>query len=711
MQLKYAEFHNFKLLENVRLEFSTNRSLPLTVIRAENGSGKTSVLWALLWGFYGTRGLPAGAHELRLTSSAAPIDAPVDIQVIVEFERDDGHGKTAYRMIRTVQETPRGGDRFERGPVKVRLLRRTPAGLVDVDGDPEAVVAKFLPPRLKSIFFTDGDDVQRFISGESIHGRQNRVHEAIRALLGLDSLGVARDDVENVVAKLRRETAKSAGSDLESAEKHLSEITEAIATKTTELDALTERRSRIASEKAAIQKELNEVRGIGNIDEINAEIKSREGELARLESAEDAILTSMRIAINSQDASWALASESLLSGYDILNGLADRRIIPGTSIEVLTDRLDIGTCICGTDISDGQSARAHVETLRSEQRKVSESRSRQTQTFHAARMGRATYQGQLEDRTDFAHRRTELLTQYAENRDAIKNAGLRIEVLKEKRAGIDEERVRTLASRLENAERKLTDVSESIGRLEGSLADLEDRAKLATDAYEKAERASKVNQTLRTKRLVAEDLKTLISNTLSVLESQYVERVSTRMNDMFMEVVGSDPELAGAVFRRVCLSDGFDIMVHTIGDGHLDPDFEVNGASQRALTLSFIWALMEVSGQTAPRIIDTPLGMTAGGVKQRMVEAITRPPSESDPPFQVVLLLTRSELRDIETLLEQRAGATQTLSSNKDYPVDLTHDWKVEYPVIRACACNIRQFCDVCQRRYDDEHGLIARGG
>jgi DNA sulfur modification protein DndD len=711
MQIKYAEFRNFKLLEDVRLEFSMERSRPLTVIRAENGSGKTSILWALLWGFYGARGLPAGAQDIRLTSSAAPVDVPVDIQVIVEFERDDGHGTTAYRMIRTVQEIPRGSDEFDRGPVKVRLLRRTQAGLEDVDGDPETIVAQFLPPRLKSIFFTDGDDVQRFISGETIHGRQNRVHEAIKALLGLDSLGIARDDVESVVGKLRKETARSAGADLEAAEKHLSEITEQVASKTKELDDLTERRSRIVSDKAVIQKELNEVRGIGNIDEINAEISHQESELARLERTEDIIVANMKIAVISQDASWALAHKPLHSGYAILTDLADKRIIPGPSIEVLTDRLDLGTCICGADISAGQPARSHVEALRAEQRQVSESRSRQTQTFHAARMGRAEYESHVEDRTGFAHSRAALLAQYAQNRDAIKAVGLRIAVLKDKRAAIDEERVRTLTSRLENAERKLTDVSQEIGRLEGSLADLEDRAKLARESYDNAEKASKVNKTLRTKRLVADDLTILIGNTLSVLESQYVERVSTRMNEMFMEVVGSDPELAGAVFRKVWLSDTFDIMVSTVGDGHLDPDFEVNGASKRALTLSFIWALMEVAGQTAPRIIDTPLGMTAGGVKQRMVEAITRPPSESDPPFQVILLLTRSELRDIESLLEQRAGAMQTLSSNKDYPADLVHDWKLEYPVIRACACNIRQFCDLCQRRYDDEHALVARGG
>ena len=49
MRLSRVAIENFKLLEDVKLEFSTDAARPLTVIRAENGSGKTSVLYALLW--------------------------------------------------------------------------------------------------------------------------------------------------------------------------------------------------------------------------------------------------------------------------------------------------------------------------------------------------------------------------------------------------------------------------------------------------------------------------------------------------------------------------------------------------------------------------------------------------------------------------------------------------------------------------------------
>ena len=72
MQLISARVQNFKLLEDVRLAFSTERSRPLTVIRAENASGKTSLLYAFQWAFHGSRGLPASARERRLTSTATP---------------------------------------------------------------------------------------------------------------------------------------------------------------------------------------------------------------------------------------------------------------------------------------------------------------------------------------------------------------------------------------------------------------------------------------------------------------------------------------------------------------------------------------------------------------------------------------------------------------------------------------------------------------
>src|SRR5678816_4539553 len=103
MRLVSVHISNFKLMEDVHLRFSTDPKRPLTVIRAENGSGKTSFMSALLWAFYGMEGLPSLARGLRLTSAAAPAGTAIDVSVMVEFEHtDDNDICTHYRLIRTV---------------------------------------------------------------------------------------------------------------------------------------------------------------------------------------------------------------------------------------------------------------------------------------------------------------------------------------------------------------------------------------------------------------------------------------------------------------------------------------------------------------------------------------------------------------------------------------------------------------------------------
>ena len=56
MKLIRAEFENFRLLRDLTLDFSTDKTL--TVIRAENETGKTTILNGLLWALYGDNSLP-----------------------------------------------------------------------------------------------------------------------------------------------------------------------------------------------------------------------------------------------------------------------------------------------------------------------------------------------------------------------------------------------------------------------------------------------------------------------------------------------------------------------------------------------------------------------------------------------------------------------------------------------------------------------------
>ena len=386
MRLLSAHVRNFKLLEDVELRFSTERDRPLTVIRAENGSGKTSLLYAFQWAFHGMAGLPESAQGLRLTSKAIPSGKATPVSVSVCFEVDDEHGNTAqYRLIRSVIETPTAEDTFDSQQETVRILKHTPRGDEPIAAA-KATINAWLPEQLRDVFFTDGDSVQTFISGQNgPRQRQRRVHDAIRNLLGIDKFQIAAKDIEAAFRSLRKDAAQSGGKDTSTLAGWLEETRSQIDRLEQDLLKLRERQANMIDKQNAWNKELRGLSGIGDIDELNERIERVEQDQERLERQRLATLARMREALKSEQYSWQFMSERLQVGIRVLSDLADRRIIPGASVEILRDRLDLYKCICGESLGPGTDHRRHVECLLEEQLSISENRQRLTELFHHAR--------------------------------------------------------------------------------------------------------------------------------------------------------------------------------------------------------------------------------------------------------------------------------------------------------------------------------------
>ena len=706
MRIVQLQAKNFKLIENVTLDFSTDPERPLTVIRAENGSGKTSLLYALLWVFYGNDGLGDQA-ESRLISTAFPTGESVDVEVRVKFDHEDSEGTLVrYQAVRTVTETPIDGDKVQRENQRFQLVRFVDTGHENV---PEELIDKLVPRRLQDVFFTNGDDVQKFISGRLSNQRQKQVHTTIEALLGLNEWRKTVKDLESSQVAIRRKTAKESGNELVTAEEEHTRTINEISKVESERENIEQRISRMTQHRDKDDRELTSLRGSGDLDKLNEQISDLESDLELAGRQRKSTLASMVDIIRSEKISWFFLDGHLHKAIDRLNDLRDRNIIPGTSIQVLVDRLEIGCCICGEDLGADTDRRSCVESLLHEQRQVDENRQRLSRLSYLAGESQATHENQDENEERFSGCRIALLSTLTEVRDTIRGKSERLNNLREKRKLVDADHVRTLTTRIDDLDRKIGDHREKLGEVSARLEILNERESDQQKRYDNAVAASEITKSRQIESDMVTDLLTLARETLSTLEMDYVYHVSERMQTLFLEIVGSDPSLDGAVFKGARVREDFNIIIESHNDRTLDPDFELNGASQRALTLAFIWAAMEVADVTAPRIIDTPLGMVAGGVKTRMVDAISRPAKSSDPAFQVVLLLTRSEIRDVEDILDKRAGKSQTLSCSKDFPADLVNDWNVDSPVIRSCNCDHRSSCRVCARVYDRQHGIHVK--
>lgn len=708
MRIRSVHVVNFKLMRDVSLSFSVDPARPLTVIRGENGSGKTTLLYAMLWGLYGLDGLPkvANSDTPRLTSTFCPAGIPVPVEVEILFDHTDDMGLTSqYRLRRLVLETPGADGNNRRGQDEVKLSRLAPEGDKPIESA-KAWIEHLIPLRLSELFFTNGDDIQQFISGRvHSHERQGKVHQAIRELLGIDQLTTAVADLKYVHGNLKRRVSAESGKDAQELEDTCESLRQQIAKCEQDRSVIEGRIKAMGAQQHEWERELGQLRGIGDIEELNAQISTLRSRIDAARTREQAALADMRAAFKGQPLSWALAGDQLELGRAKLEELADRRVIPNTSLQVLEDRLEEGWCICGSDIHPGSDLRGHVQQLLDEQRENSATVERLTELRYDAR-GLAVAAADAEG---FAERRLAVLGAYTAARDEIADVDVELKAAQARRSRIDDARIRTLTEELESVGKKIEGGVLELGRIDERAAafgrDLEDREKELAQVLKKHQ----ARRDLVIKRDVAEELRQIAEMVQGRLEGEYVDKVSARLQEIFLSIIGAEPDAHLGVFRGVSITGNFDIVVESQHGTNLDTDYELNGASQRALTLAFIWSLMEVAGITAPRLIDTPLGMVSGGVKQRMVATITRPPVGDEPPYQVILLLTRSEIMEVGELLSRHAGMFATISCSKDYPTDLVYDWQGDEPVIRACSCTHEQSCRICARRIDNAHGLAFR--
>ena len=386
MRLHSAHIINFKLLEDIDLQFSTDSARPLTVIRAENGSGKTSILQALRWAMWGEEGIPSG---MPLTSTAVPVGKPITVQVSVDFiERDIYSGEvTRYRLIRTCDETRGEGYDYQRGTSRDRLLMLTEQGSVDIEEGRRALIDAMLPLSLADVFFTDGDAIQNFVSGvdQSQRDRQEYVHQAIRQLLGFDDLESAQGILTTISRRFRRDLRNSGSIKLKEAEQRRQQVENSLSDKEEERIRVRRRIEGVEEQIRKDEREYDLLRGIGDLDEIQSRIHQLNSDLEHLEAEEINVRRQMKELLQSEGLSRRMLRESLQSGVDVLEELEDKNVIPGMSVGLLHDRLRLGICICGVDLNEGEPRHTHILELIDNQRRTEPRLQRLTELRYESR--------------------------------------------------------------------------------------------------------------------------------------------------------------------------------------------------------------------------------------------------------------------------------------------------------------------------------------
>ncbi len=698
MKLISAKFQNFRLLRDLRLDFSTSNDKKLTVIRASNESGKTTILTALQWALYGDNALPnrGRGHRLFPIDWDVPDGRAIPISVQVDFEKPaselNRNQTSRYCLIRSVEETTEG----LRQNSKVELFELTETGSAPIPPPLEAQISRLLLPlHLREVFFTDGDRALSFIESEN---NNTQVKNAIQSLLGLDVIESALDHLKKTLAGLNRDS-KNIGSDTEitAIVTELEEIDQKIERLENERDDAKLQFDAVNQSLTEIDKDLEVALVNGDQEELNRELQKAEAELKRIRNQEEKLVSEHSQLFRKPPLFRDLLAPVLKKSFEKLDKLRDQGKLPRTTIPVLAERLTDVTCICGESLDrhseDGKRRRAHIEQLISESQKSDEFQKCLTDLYYGslalkpietndAQHWIAEYKRNAIRRDELETRRGELEKALAALEVQLENIGdIDIQELRAAKQDYIAQRDSLNHIRIEH-ERELERLKERQRSLSATRNNL----------ISKRRRGKGILARLDTTR----DIDQILKNSYNRITNEELQKVSRLMNTLFLEMIGADAE-QNAIIHKAEISDKFDILVYGPNERALNPDRDLNGASRRALTIAFILALTKVSEVAAPNVIDTPLGMMDGFVKRSVLKTAIQESS------QLILFLTRSEIKDCEDIISDKAGRIITITNSAHYPNILVNDPHINEPQALRCPCQGLGECDMCKRRTDAE--------
>ena len=719
------DVHNFALYPDAHLVFSTDQAHPVTLIRGENNSGKTTLMRAFLWVLYGEEGLPDVPNVMHPIRPVWAGSQRIRTRVELRFEARGSRGAMInYKLIReATTKAVEGIVEYEEEGATL-LLKQADGNWGQADDQLfEMLMYKYFRPELRDFFFIDADKSVRFVGGpEGEHDdslMRRTTSQAIYSLLGMDSLRNSIVRLEHRRTDFLRQVGRASRN---VSERQIAADLEELQVKMQEAE---DRQAELQSQVGDMQAELREAerRLEGDIakmtasTELNGRISDIEDNLSKARQRRAEAISRLSSLIEGDDrVAAALMFPAVEAVVDVLDPLYRAGKIPPTELTLLPRLLREGRCVCGILFKDHPDRRLEVERRYHESERAGNSAHFLGNVLETARrlanhaLGRGV-QAWAEDVTGCRDELAELdekINEFDSERDRLisqRDAAISLSepVYRERLRHVHELRLA-----YEKSADDLRTADADVRRLTGDVRSLAERLRVA----QTGERRSR---DLRDAADVADDLQRVLKAALEVIESRQVNELSAVMNRIFRDVIGATPdsnfsevglrEVPGAVGPKVQYEP-----YSLDGEGNDKPLAMANGASRRALAVSFVLALAETTGSSVPFVADSLLHPFAGGVLRRMVGYLV----DGRRVGQPILFGHTHDFSDeeIRQLLIDSAGVTYTVTSEAQVGGDVVraavHRQHARQSVI--CGCGIDEYCDVCEHTgYADDPQLKHR--
>ena len=326
------------------IEFASGTDKNVTLIHAENGVGKTSLLNALLWCFY-KRNTARFEKPNDIINHQAAREGESKASIAVEFSHDDNLYQ-AQRFYRS--DVPTSQD-------KVIVTR------ISVDGsnehirtDPNLFLNSVLPSEMAGHFLFDGEHAEA-LTGKS---DTSAISNAIKDILGCSFVVQSISALESIEASYRRKVSSSntvqKASELENT---INKYERAIGKLSVEIKELDENIEIMENDRESIERTLS---GFANIKQAQNTKSAAVSTLLREQKYEKSVIAAQQTWA-SKNAAYCLA-DSMWQPVSELIQKRDAETKKRTRFnkETILKILDLGECVCGTCITENKNLQKNL---------------------------------------------------------------------------------------------------------------------------------------------------------------------------------------------------------------------------------------------------------------------------------------------------------------------------------------------------------------
>jgi len=502
----------------------------------------------------------------------------------------------------------------------------------------QALINNLLPEALRGFFFIDGEQLHNFFRVST----PARISEAIDTVSQLDLVSRALEHLESLEKELRKYIKKTTPK-IEDLEKRIHYIDSDIEKRKEDIE--TKKREKLEADSELIKvKDFLKNNSVENIRSLESERQLHEADVKQDKQPRLRALESKRNAYLVDIAPFIYLKKPIENTYSLIKDKVAKGELPSKIKETFVRELiEKGRCICGNDLSS--EARATLEEFAD----VSLS-----ELSEVAISGKTTI--------------SDILTSIEEFPSTIDNLSIEIDAL---RYEIDQKqrRIKEISNQIkdsnieqikicEDRRDQLLTISVTRAQIIEGLTNQDEKARIRKQELEKELlkelRKGDENRSLSEKLNLVTESEKVLRETIDITKTRIRKQVEKNTNGDFQDLISKKGK-----FKGVVIDDGYAVSVlHESGYNALN---ELSAGEYLILGLSFMSALVSISGFQAPVIIDTPLGKLDPEHKDH----ITRMLPKFLAGTQLILLVTPTEYDS-----QVRENLAQFLIPSNFYRID-----------------------------------------